>query len=109
MKQRIDNRRWYYSPLAITRRGSDSERRGSTPIPETPAGDVTRGRITDMTKNTAKMQDDTSNAENVTFFMTYIKMEMRTMRLQMDAEGETDYRGNSRQGGGDVQRIHAMG
>ena len=97
------------SPLGLTRRGSDAGGRSSTPAPETPAGDVTRGRIADMTSNIAKMQENTTNAENVNFFMNYIHMEMRTMRLQMDAEGETEYRGNPRQGGGDVQRIHAMG
>ena len=61
-----------------------------------------------MTMQIANLQAYTTNTENVKFFVFYIKKEMRIMRLQMEAEGETESRSGGRQGGGDVERIHAM-
>ena len=77
--------------------------------PAAPAADRTRsGGIGDMTQQIANVQADTSNKENIKFFVHYIKKEMRIMRLQLASEGELEHYPNTRQGGGDIERVHAM-
>ena len=72
-----------------------------------PAADRTRsGGIGDMTQQIANLQADTSNKENIKFFVHYIKKEMRIMRLQLASEGELEHYPNTRQGGGDIERVH---
>ena len=77
--------------------------------PAAPAADRTRsGGIGDMTQQIVNLQADTSNKENINFFVHYIKKETRIMRLQLASEGELEHYPNTRQGGGDIERVHAM-
>ena len=55
--------------------------------PSAPAADRARpGGIGDMTHQIANLQADTSNKENISFFVHYIKKEMIIMRLQLASE-----------------------
>ena len=65
------------------------------------------GGIGDMTQQISNLQADTSNKENINFFVFYVNKEMKIMRLKMEAQGEIEYRSGGRQGGWDVERVHA--
>ena len=63
-----------------------------------PPGEYSLTAIGSMTEQIARLQADTSNRENIKFFIQYIKKEMKIMRLQMASEEEWECTNDARQG-----------